>query len=67
MFAPLYRGGALKAQVEVRTAEQEQAVAQYVTTALAAFGDVEDALSSEFALEEREAILSPPWRMPNVR
>ena len=57
VFAPLYRGGALKAQVEVRTAEQKQAVAQYVTTALKAFGDVESALSSEFALEEREAIL----------
>jgi NodT family efflux transporter outer membrane factor (OMF) lipoprotein len=58
VFAPLYRGGALKAQVEVRTAEQKQAVAQYVTTALKAFGDVENALSSEFALEEREAILA---------
>jgi NodT family efflux transporter outer membrane factor (OMF) lipoprotein len=58
VFAPLYRGGALKAQVEVRTAEQKQAVAQYVTTALNAFGDVENALSSEFALEEREGILT---------
>ena len=58
VFAPLYRGGALKAQVEVRTAEQKQAVAQYVTTALKAFGDVENALSSEFALEDRETILS---------
>ena len=58
VFAPLYRGGALKAQVEVRTAEQKQAVAQYVTTALKAFGDVENALSSEFALEEREGILT---------
>jgi NodT family efflux transporter outer membrane factor (OMF) lipoprotein len=58
VFAPLFTGGALKGQVEVRTAEQEQAVAQYVKTALAAFGDVENALSSEFALEEREAILA---------
>jgi outer membrane protein TolC len=58
VFAPLFAGGALKAQVEVRTAEQKQAVAEYVQTALSAFGDVENALSSEFALQERETILS---------
>jgi NodT family efflux transporter outer membrane factor (OMF) lipoprotein len=58
VLAPLFTGGSLKAQVEVRTAEQKQAVAQYVQTALKAFGDVENALSSEFALQEREAILS---------
>jgi multidrug efflux system outer membrane protein len=58
VFAPLFRGGALKAQVEVRTAEQKQALAYYVQIALRAFGDVENALSSEFALQEREAILT---------
>ncbi|HEY7379150.1 MAG TPA: efflux transporter outer membrane subunit [Steroidobacteraceae bacterium] len=58
VFAPLFRGGALKAQAEVRSAEQKQAVAQYVTTALKAFGDVENALSSEVALQERETILA---------
>ena len=68
VFAPLYRGGALKAQVEARTAEQKQAVAQYVTTALKAFGDVENALSSEFALEERETRfeLGPRQSLPGV-
>jgi NodT family efflux transporter outer membrane factor (OMF) lipoprotein len=58
VFAPLFHGGALKAQVEVRTAEQKQAIAQYVQTALKAFGDVENALSSEFALQDREQILT---------
>jgi len=58
VFAPLFTGGALKAQVEVRTAEQKQAIAQYIQTALKAFGDVENALSSEFALQDREAILA---------
>jgi NodT family efflux transporter outer membrane factor (OMF) lipoprotein len=58
LFAPLFTGGELKAQVEIRTAEQKQAVAEYVKTALAAFGDVENALSSELALEERETILT---------
>ena len=58
ILAPLFTGGALKAQVEIRTAEQKQAVAQYVQTALKAFGDVENALSSELALRQREAILT---------
>jgi multidrug efflux system outer membrane protein len=58
VVAPLFAGGALKGQVEVRTAEQKQALAQYEQTALKAFGDVENALSSELALQEREAILS---------
>jgi NodT family efflux transporter outer membrane factor (OMF) lipoprotein len=58
VFAPLFQGGALRAQVEVRTAEQEEAMANYVQTALEAFGDVEDALASERALEERETILN---------
>ncbi len=32
ILAPLFTGGTLKAQVEIRTAEQKQAVAQYVKT-----------------------------------
>ncbi|HSC05494.1 MAG TPA: efflux transporter outer membrane subunit [Steroidobacteraceae bacterium] len=58
VLAPLFTGGALKGQVEVRTAEQKQAIAQYVQTALKAFADVENALSNEQALQEREAILA---------
>jgi NodT family efflux transporter outer membrane factor (OMF) lipoprotein len=57
ILAPLFAGGALKAQVSVRTAEQSQAIAQYVQTALTAFGDVENALSSEAALQDRQTIL----------
>ncbi len=58
ILAPLFRGGALKAQVEIRTAEQKEAVAQYVQTALEAFSDVENALSSQLALRQREGILT---------
>jgi NodT family efflux transporter outer membrane factor (OMF) lipoprotein len=58
VFAPIFNAGQLKAKVEVRTAEQKEAMAHYVQTALKAFGDVENALSSEFALAEREQILS---------
>ncbi|HUL81320.1 MAG TPA: efflux transporter outer membrane subunit [Gammaproteobacteria bacterium] len=58
VFAPLFNGGELKAKVEIRTAEQKEAMAHYVQTALKAFGDVENALSSEYALADREQILN---------
>ena len=57
LLAPLFRGGALKTQVEIRTAEQKQAVAAYAAVGLRAFGEVENALSAEFAAREREQIL----------
>ena len=58
LLAPIYQGGALQAQVEIRTAEQKQAVADYARVALRAFGDVESALATEFAAREREQILT---------
>jgi NodT family efflux transporter outer membrane factor (OMF) lipoprotein len=58
LTAPLYTGGALTGQIEVRTAEQKQAIADYGRVGARAFGEVENALSTAFALEEREAILS---------
>src|ERR1043165_8704367 len=58
LTAPLYTGGALQGQVEVRTAEQKQALAEYGRLGARALGEVENALSSAFALEDREAILT---------
>src|SRR3954471_23767578 len=58
LLAPLYRGGALKTQVEIRTSEQKQAVAAYASIGLRAFAEVENALSSELAARERETILA---------
>jgi multidrug efflux system outer membrane protein len=58
LLVPLYRGGALKTQVEIRTAEQEQAIAEYAVVGLRAFGEVEEALASEIAARERERILT---------
>jgi NodT family efflux transporter outer membrane factor (OMF) lipoprotein len=55
--APLYLGGSLQAQIEIRTAEQKQAIAEYGRVGARAFGEVENALSTAFALEDREAIL----------
>jgi len=56
--APLFTGGALQGQVEVRTAEQKQALAEYGRVGARAFGEVENALSSAFTLDDREAILT---------
>lgn len=57
ILAPLFRGGALQAQVKVRTAEQDAAIAAFGDTVLKAFSEVEDALSSERAMRDREALL----------
>lgn len=57
LLMPIFKGGSLKTQVEIRTAEQKQAVAAYADVGLRAFGEVESALSSEIAAREREAIL----------
>ena len=57
LLAPIYQGGALRAQVEIRSAEQKQAVAEYARTGQRAFGEVENALAADNALRERDAIL----------
>jgi NodT family efflux transporter outer membrane factor (OMF) lipoprotein len=58
LLAPLFTGGALQSQVEIRTAEQKLAVADYGRIGARAFGEVENALSSEFTLDGRAAILA---------
>lgn len=58
LLAPIYRGGALKTQVDIRTAEQKAALAAYGAVGLRAFGEVEAALSAEIAARERERILA---------
>ncbi len=62
LVAPLYQGGVLRAQVEIRTAEQKQAVADYARAGQRAFGEVEGALGAETALREREVILEATIR-----
>jgi multidrug efflux system outer membrane protein len=57
LSAPLFLGGQLQAQVDIRTAEQKQALAEYARVGSRAFGEVENALSSAFTLDAREAIL----------
>lgn len=57
VFAPLYTGGAIEAEVDQATAEQKEAIAAYGETALRAFKEVETALSSEEHLLKREEYL----------
>ena len=57
LLFPIFNGGQLEAQVELRTAEQKQAGAAYAQTALKAFNEVETALASEASLAAREDVL----------
>jgi NodT family efflux transporter outer membrane factor (OMF) lipoprotein len=57
LIAPIYQGGTLRAQVDIRTAEQREAVAYYARIAQNSFAEVENALAAENALRDRDAIL----------
>lgn len=58
LTAPIFLGGLLQAQVDVRTAEQKQAIAEYGRIGSRAFAEVENAISGETSAREREAILA---------
>jgi NodT family efflux transporter outer membrane factor (OMF) lipoprotein len=58
LAAPLFRGGALRAEARAASAEQREAAANYVTTALAAWREVEAAISADLSLSERERQLA---------
>jgi NodT family efflux transporter outer membrane factor (OMF) lipoprotein len=57
LVAPLYLGGSLEAQLELRTAEQKEAVAGYGSLVLRALADVENALAASQILAERVELL----------
>src|SRR3982751_1474454 len=58
LVAPLFAGYALEAQVDVRTAEQKLAIADYGRVATMAFSEVENALSASLTADDRESILA---------
>ncbi len=62
LIAPIYQGGTLQAQVEIRSAEQKQAVAEYARAGQRAFAEVENALAAESVLRDRQAILEATVR-----
>jgi NodT family efflux transporter outer membrane factor (OMF) lipoprotein len=57
LMAPIYHGGEIKANIEIRTAQQKQAVAEYARVVLNAIVDVENALGNVETLVEREKYL----------
>lgn len=57
IFAPVYTGGAIEAEVEIATAEQKKTIAAYAQSALQAFNEVETALAAEQYLAERQGYL----------
>jgi outer membrane protein, multidrug efflux system len=57
ILAPIFNAGALQAQVDVRTAEQKAAIADYGRIGSRAFGEVEGALSQSFNLDMRADVL----------
>ena len=57
LLAPIYQGGALLTQVEIRNLEQKEAIARYASIALRAFGDVEKSLAATQNLAERDQLL----------
>ena len=67
LLAPIYQGGALRAQVDIRTTEQKQAVAAYASAGQRAFGEVENALAAEFALNDRRPSCKRTCATTNAR
>jgi NodT family efflux transporter outer membrane factor (OMF) lipoprotein len=57
LLQPVFNGGALQTQVRIRTEQQKVALAEYGRIGARAFGEVEGALSSEFAAGRREVLL----------
>ena len=58
IVAPLYTGGALEAQLDIATADQNAAIAAFGATVLQALEQVEAGLTDEALLERREAFLA---------
>lgn len=57
LLAPVYAGGSLRASVQIRTLQQEEAVASYAGTALRALDDVENAIAAGRSLAARSHAL----------
>jgi NodT family efflux transporter outer membrane factor (OMF) lipoprotein len=55
IYVPIYQGGALRAQIKISSAQQEQGLAAYGRAALNAFREVEIALTNEGLLGQRLA------------
>ncbi len=61
LLFPIFNAGNLKADVDIRTAEQQASLAQYRQTALNAFGEVETAISNEQLFRQRSQDLDEAY------
>jgi NodT family efflux transporter outer membrane factor (OMF) lipoprotein len=61
LLFPIFNAGNLKADVDIRTAEQQASLAQYRQTALNAFGEVETAISNEQLFRHRSQDLDEAY------
>jgi NodT family efflux transporter outer membrane factor (OMF) lipoprotein len=59
---PIYEGGAMVAQIEIATAQQAQAIANYGNVILKAFAEVETAIFNEQSLARRLPINESAFR-----
>ena len=57
-LAPLFTNGALDAQIEVKTAQQQVATVQYAKTMLNALNEIEGALNADQMLTDRHSLVS---------
>jgi multidrug efflux system outer membrane protein len=57
LLQPIFLGGLLQSQIDVRTAEQQAAIADYGRVGLRAFGEVENALAAGASAADRTQIL----------
>ncbi len=57
ILAPIFQGGKLQAQLDVATAQRDQAAWAYRSTVLTAFREVEDRMASLANLEQQEVAL----------
>jgi outer membrane protein, multidrug efflux system len=71
---PIFQGGRLRGEIDLATAREQQAVAQYQRTLQVAFGEVRDALSAQtrsreayFAENDRVAALVETLRLARIR
>lgn len=65
MAQPILSGGQLSSQVEVRSAEEKEALANLQQTVLGGFGEVETALASDRYLAARESSIGEALKLAN--
>jgi NodT family efflux transporter outer membrane factor (OMF) lipoprotein len=58
LFAPIFLGGKLESQVQIRSAEQKQAIAEFGKVGAKAFSDVESALAAGNNAQQRTTVLT---------